>query len=114
MPIAYTPVGRPGGFEKGDARCSNDWPDLRNSPLLISLGKKYGKSVIQIMLNWGIARGYCVIPKASGLDHQIENINIFDFKLSEEEMGEINTLDKRIRLIKDVARWTDDDHNIFV
>jgi len=50
------------------------------------------------MLNWGISRGYCVIPKANSLVNQKANMDIFDFELSEEEMTGISKLDKRIRL----------------
>jgi diketogulonate reductase-like aldo/keto reductase len=98
LPIAYTPVARPGAVEKGDKLCPADWPDLRNDEYLQSLGTKYGKSVVQIMLNFGVSRGYAVIPKANGLDHQKENMEIFDFKLSPEEITQICLLDKRIRL----------------
>ena len=69
IPVAYTPVARPGGVEKGDKLCPADWPDLRDDPLLKSIAEKYKKSVVQVMLNWGLCRGHCVIPKAAGLDH---------------------------------------------
>ena len=50
------------------------------------------------MLNYGISRGYVVIPKANGLDHQKENMEIFDFKLTEEEISGINKLETGRRL----------------
>ena len=56
---------------------------------LKELAQKYGKSVVQVMLNWGICRGHCVIPKAAGFDHQIENMDVFDFSLTEEECSKI-------------------------
>ena len=37
------------------------------------------------MLNWGLCQGHAVIPKASSLIHQQENMNVFDFELSKEE-----------------------------
>ena len=49
------------------------------------------------MLNWGISKGHVVIPKASGLDHQKENIDVFDFKLKDEEIKKVNELDRNIR-----------------
>ena len=70
VPVAYTPVARPGGVEKKDPLCPPDWPDLRDEPYLQSVAQKYGKSVVQVMLNWGLCRGHVVIPKANGLDHQ--------------------------------------------
>ena len=51
------------------------------------------------MLNWGLLRGHIVIPKATSLKNQMENIDIYDFELSEEEIDEINLLNKNIRLI---------------
>lgn len=75
-----------------------DWPDLRNDPCLQAIAQKHGKSVVQVMLNWGLARGHVVIPKATGLDHQQENMNVFDFKLSEEDMEAIKPMDSGRRL----------------
>lgn len=97
-PVAYTPVARPGGVEKGDKLCPPDWPDLRKDTYLQSLAEKYQKSVVQIMLNWGLCKGHVVIPKANGLDHQKENMEVFDFKLTQEEIEGVEKLDKRIRL----------------
>ena len=50
------------------------------------------------MLNWGICRGCAVIPKAVSIEHQEENIEIFDFHLTEEEVDKIEQLDGGIRL----------------
>jgi methylglyoxal/glyoxal reductase len=50
------------------------------------------------MLNWGISRGCVVIPKATSLDHQIENADIFDFALTEEEVKSIEGLNQNLRL----------------
>lgn len=68
-PVAYTPVARPGGSQKGDKLCGENWPDLRDNSYLQELAAKYNKSVVQIMLNWGICRGHVVIPKATSLEH---------------------------------------------
>jgi len=65
LPIAFTPIGKPGGPEKNDPLCPPDWPNLTKDEFLLSIGKKYNKSPVQIMLNWGISRGYAVIPKAN-------------------------------------------------
>jgi len=98
VPVAYTPVARPGGVDRGDTLCPPDWPDLRKDAYLQGIAEKHGKTVVQVMLNWGLCKGHCVIPKAAGLDHQKENIEIYDFKLSDEEIQGIDNLDKRIRL----------------
>lgn len=98
LPIAYTPVARPGAVEKGDALVPKDWPDLRNNQYLQSLAAKYKKSVPQIMLNWGLCRGYAVIPKAATLKYQLENLDIYDFRLTEQEILKVGELDGGVRL----------------
>ena len=49
-------------------------------------------------MNWGICRGHVVIPKAVGLDHQKENADIFDFKLTDEEIAGVSNLNTGRRL----------------
>jgi len=65
LPIAFCPLSKPGGHEKGDSLCPKNWPNLTNDELLLSIGKKYNKTPVQVMLNWGISRGYAVAPKAT-------------------------------------------------
>jgi D-xylose reductase len=100
-PVGFMPVARPGAIAKGDSYtlAPKDWPDMRENEYLISLGKKYNKTEVQIMLNWGVCRGHVVIPKAASFKYQLENIDIFDFKLTEEEMTEMVKIDKGIRLV---------------
>ncbi len=52
------------------------------------------------MLNWGLCRGYCVIPKSIGLNHLQENMNVFDFKLENDEIEKICKLDTGDKLFK--------------
>ena len=61
--------------------------------LLKRFGTKYGKSTAQIMLRWHIQNGVVVIPKTTHKERMVENLDVFDFKLSEEEMQEIAGLD---------------------
>lgn len=61
--------------------------------LLVSLSKKYNKSVAQIILRWLTQRNIVVIPKSVHKERIIENINIFDFELSSEDMELVRTLD---------------------
>lgn len=49
------------------------------------------------MLRWAVQRGTVAIPKSSKIERVIENITIFDFALTEEEMATINGLDKNLR-----------------
>jgi len=92
-PVAYTPVSRPGAYAKGDSVVPASYPDASTNEYLVDLGKKYNKSTVQIMLNWGLCKGHAVIPKANGLEHQKDNLNVFDFELTDQEMDEIANLD---------------------
>lgn len=80
---AYAPLAR-GGYLK--------------SPLLMEIGKTYGKSPAQVGLRWLIQQGICVIPKSIHKDRIEENSQIFDFALTEEEMAAITAMDAQQRI----------------
>ena len=61
--------------------------------LLGEIGKKYGKSIPQVALRWLLQRGVIIIPKSTHKERMAENINIFDFELTAEDMAQIQTLD---------------------
>lgn len=67
--------------------------NLFQNEVLVSIAKKYNKSVAQIVLRWLIQRDVVVIPKSVRKERIIENINIFDFELTQEDMESISTLD---------------------
>lgn len=60
---------------------------------LVKISKNHQKSVAQIILRWHIQRGLIVIPKTENFERMKENIDIFDFRLSDEEMKAIEKLD---------------------
>ena len=60
---------------------------------LINIGKKYGKTGPQVALRYLIDRGVIIIPKSSRKERMAENLNIFDFKLSQDDMDAILKLD---------------------
>lgn len=62
-------------------------------PLLTEIGKRYGKSPAQIALRWNAQRGVVIIPKSTHRERIEENLNIWDFKLTDEEMNSITELD---------------------
>ena len=64
------------------------------NPILLTIGKKYGKTAAQIGLKFLIQRGITAIPKSGYKDRLKENIDIFDFVLSDEDMAAIYMLDK--------------------
>lgn len=71
--------------------------NLLNEAIFQELGQKYGKSPAQIILRWHIQMGNLVFPKSTSRAHLQENIDIFDFELSKQEMAEIATLDQEKR-----------------
>ena len=62
-------------------------------PVLTKIGEKYGKSAAQVALRWNVQRGVIVIPKSVHKDRMEQNIAIWDFTLSDEDMAEIAKLD---------------------
>lgn len=68
--------------------------NLLNEAIFLGLAQKYGKSPAQIILRWHIQMGNLVFPKSTSRAHLQENIDIFDFELSNQEMAEIAALDK--------------------
>lgn len=67
--------------------------NLFNNETLVSIGKKYNKSSAQVMLRWLIQRGVIVACKSTHIERMQENINVFDFELTEEDMNSIKALD---------------------
>ena len=63
------------------------------NPMLAEIGSKYGKSVAQVALRWLIQRGVIIIPKSTHIERMQQNVDIFDFALSDEDMVAIATLD---------------------
>ena len=68
---------------------------LFDNPVLTTIGEKYGKSAAQVILRWHIQRNTVVIPKSTHYERMAQNIDVFDFKLAEEDMKQIAALDKK-------------------
>ena len=68
---------------------------LFQNEMLVEIGKKYGKTTAQVMLRWHIQREVVVIPKTTHYERMVENLNVFDFALSDDDMAAIATLDKK-------------------
>ena len=63
-------------------------------PVLTEIGKKYGKSAAQVALRWSLQRGACVIPKSVHQERMRQNLDVFDFSLTDEDMKKIAPLDR--------------------
>ena len=71
-----------------------EWQNaIFTNPLLKAIGDRHGKTVGQVILRWLNQRGVAVIPKSVHKERMAENINIFDFTLTDREMDEIGSLD---------------------
>ena len=67
--------------------------NLFGNEVLKDIGEKYGKSVAQVVLRWLLQRGIVCIPKSTKKERMEQNFDVFDFVLSEEDMGRIAALD---------------------
>lgn len=67
--------------------------NIFSHPVLSKIGEKYGKSAAQTALRWNIQRGVVVIPKSTHKDRMEQNMDIWDFSLTDEDMKEISGLD---------------------
>lgn len=82
---AYSPFG-----------CGIFTQDLLNESLLIDIAKYHHKSVAQIILRWIIQQNVIVIPRTSKPEKLLQNIQLFDFSLSDDEIGQIGALNKNL------------------
>ena len=71
------------------------------NPVLEAIGKKYGKSVAQVPLRWLIQRDVIIIPKSVHVERMQQNLDIFDFELSQDDMAAIAGLDTKQSLFFD-------------
>ncbi len=62
-------------------------------PVLTAIGEKYGKSAAQIALKWNVQRNVVIIPKSTHIERMEQNMDIWDFELTADEMAEISSLD---------------------
>lgn len=81
LPVAYSPL------TKGEKL---------NDPVLLKMAGQYEKTSAQILLRWALQQGFCVIPKSAASTKVIQNMQIFDFELSETDMHILNNLDENL------------------
>ena len=68
--------------------------ELLNDPVLSVIAQKHEKTIAQVILRWNVQRNVIAIPGSSNPTHIAENIDIFDFELSNEEMAQISLLER--------------------
>ena len=69
-------------------------PDLQTNPVLVGLAEKYNKTVQQVALRYLIQRNIIAIPKSTHIERMKQNLDVFDFVLTSEDMETIRPLDK--------------------
>lgn len=74
--------------------------EMMEEPLFAELAGKYGKSSAQVILRWHVQMGFCPVPGSASSEHIWENGAIFDFALTDEEMGRIALLNKHVPIFK--------------
>jgi len=94
---AYSPLGSSGNYkEKG-------FPILLEDENIIKIARDHKKSPAQVLIRWGIQRGTVIIPKSVTPERIKENIEVFDFELSEAEMKIIAGLNRNLRFVNPYA-----------
>ncbi|MFD0289557.1 aldo/keto reductase [Streptomyces lutosisoli] len=92
-----------GGFAEGKN-------DLFTNPVLSEIAQRHGKSVGQVVLRWAVQRGVAQIPKSVRPERMAENLDVFDFALTDAEMASVAGLDTGASLFFDhhdpeIVKW---------
>ncbi|CAL5024335.1 unnamed protein product [Urochloa decumbens] len=97
---AHTPLGGSTANAKlfGSLSCLDD-------PVIKELAEKYGKTPAQLVLRWGLQKNTVVIPKTSKVERLQENLELFDFDISDEDMQEIKAIDRNHRSNQPAKFW---------
>ena len=91
---AFSPLGAPSYVPLGMANAADS---LLEHPAITEIAAAVGRSSAQVLLRWGIQRGTAVIPKTSRPERLAENLAVFDFGLSPDQMATITGLDRHQR-----------------
>ena len=83
VPIGYSPLGRVG------SKSGPVGDDIREDELVKSLASKYSCTASQLLLAWGLSRGYSIIPKAQQAEHQEENFAALDIEIEADDIKQI-------------------------
>jgi diketogulonate reductase-like aldo/keto reductase len=75
--------------------------NIFQNELLLSIAAKHNKSVAQVILRWVVQRGIIALAKSTRKERTLENINVFDFELSTEDLAAIATLDTKTSIFFD-------------
>jgi D-xylose reductase len=91
---AFSPLGAPSYVPLGTATAADS---VLDHPAIMTIAREVGRTPAQVVLRWGLQRGTAVIPKTSRPERLRENLALFDFALTGEQMDSINALDQNLR-----------------
>jgi D-xylose reductase len=91
---AFSPLGAASYFSIGMATKGES---VLEQPAVLQIAERHGRSPAQVVLRWGLQRGSAVIPKTSRPERLRENLSIFDFNLTADEMSAIDGLNRNRR-----------------
>lgn len=94
---AYSPLGRAGQIKNVDNVLIED-------KIIKDIAVQYGKTPAQILIRWAVERDAIVIPKSTNKQHIQTNSQVFDFKLSLDDMEKISSLNRNLRFV-DPFKW---------
>ncbi|HKD38357.1 MAG TPA: aldo/keto reductase, partial [Pirellulales bacterium] len=87
----FSPLGSASYVSIGMATAGDS---VLGEPVIVEAARRHGKTPAQVALRWGVQRGTAVIPKTTRPERLVENLAIFDFSLSDDEMRAIGRLDR--------------------
>ncbi|XP_046546022.1 aldo-keto reductase family 1 member B1-like isoform X2 [Haliotis rubra] len=100
---AFASFGAP-----GQSYITKDAPKTLEDPTIVDIGRKYNKSTAQVILRWGMQRGFALVPKSTNPARLAQNMDVFDFKLNEEDMKAMLALDRGYRInVHKYNTWKD-------
>lgn len=80
------------------AGVERELPDLMDIPEVKEIAEAHGKTPAQVLLRWILDSGVAAIPKSTNAKRLKENLDIFDFNLTDEEMEKMKSLDANVRI----------------
>ena len=91
---AWSPLGGVNVYRPADP---NAVKNPLEHPVVVALATKYGKTPVQVVLRWHIENGRSAIPKSVRRARMAENLDVFDFALTRDEVASIDALDTGVR-----------------
>jgi D-xylose reductase len=87
----FSPLGALSYVELGMAGPQHS---VLQEPVIRASAQRHGKTPAQVVLRWAVQRGTAIVPKTVRPDRLVENLTLFDFKLSADEMGAVTALNR--------------------